>query len=57
MGDLAGEEVAPFFGAGEEFDGSPNVAGFEGPTAHYGELFLGDDVGVELDVAGVGVLA
>lgn len=41
----------------EQAQGFIDVAGFKGPAAVDGELFAGDDVGVEGDVAGVGVLA
>ena len=30
---------------------------FEGPASHYGELLFGDDMRVEFDVAGIGILA
>lgn len=57
MGDLLFEEAPPLFAAGEKVDGALDVAGLEGPTAHDGEVFAGDDVGVEFDIARVGVLA
>lgn len=57
MGDLLFEKAPPLFAAGEKVDGALDVAGLEGPTAHDGEVLAGDDVGVEFDIARVGVLA
>ena len=51
---VEGEGVA--VGA-EEIDGGAHVTGFAGPGAEDLELFARDDVRVELDCAGVAVVA
>ena len=57
VGDFTGELVAEGLVLFEKANGAIHMAGFEAPAADDAELLAGDDVGVEFNVAGVGVLA